>query len=259
MVKDLWILKAGKMKLDNSVLQLGTGYGITQTIPIYATLLDTEEGYILIDTGMNTDGIDHPDETWGERAKQLIPCLTKEDDIGSRLREIGIKTSDIRFVINTHMHWDHTGGNRLFPDAVFVIQKAEYRFAFSPDTAIGKSYMKNHYLENVNYDLVEGDCDLCEGVRLLQTPGHTPGHQSVLITLKNGKRAIIAGDAVYTWDNIDKMIPPGNLYSYDMAMFSLNKLKTVREITGAAMIPSHDPGEDFYDRLNDILDGLKKY
>lgn len=259
MVKDLWILKAGKMKLDNSVLQLGTGYGITQTIPIYATLLDTSEGYILIDTGMNTDGIDNPDETWGERAKQLIPCLTKEDDIGSRLRELGVNPSDIRFVINTHMHWDHTGGNRLFPDAVFVIQKAEYRFAFSPDTAIGKSYMKNHYLENANYNLIEGDCDLCEGVRLLQTPGHTPGHQSVLITLENGKKAIIAGDAVYTWDNIEKMIPPGNLYSYDMAVLSLNKLKTIREITGAAMIPSHDPGEDFYDRLNDILDGLKKY
>ena len=258
MVKDLWILKAGKMKLDRSILQMGNGYGITETIPIYATLLKTSDGYILIDTGMNTEGIDNP-EIWGERAKQLIPCLTKYDDIGNRLEEIGIKKSDIKYVINTHMHWDHTGGNRLFPDATFVVQKAEYRFALNPDTTIGKSYMKNHYPPNANYRLIEEDSDLCEGVRLLQTPGHTPGHQSVLITLENGKRAIIAGDAVYTWNNIEKLIPPGNLYNYDMAMLSLNKLRTIQEITGAAIIPSHDPGEDFYDRVYKILNDLKEF
>jgi N-acyl homoserine lactone hydrolase len=258
MVKDLWILKAGNMNLDRSVLQLGTGYGITDTIAIYATLLETTEGYILIDTGMNTDGIDRPDEVWGERAKQLIPCITKEDDVANRLHEIGIKENDIKYVINTHLHWDHTGGNRHFPDAVFVVQKAEYRFAFNPDTAIGKSYMQNHYSRDAKYQLIEGDFDLCGGVRLLQTPGHTPGHQSVLITFENGKKAVIAGDAVYTWDNIDRLIPPGNLYSYELAMLSLNKLKTIRETTGAAVIPSHDPGEDFYDRISKILDDLKR-
>ncbi|HZK61539.1 MAG TPA: N-acyl homoserine lactonase family protein [Anaerovoracaceae bacterium] len=258
MIKDLWILRAGKLKLDRSVLLMGTGYGIKEMIPIYATLLETTEGYILIDTGMNTDGIDNPEEIWGERAKQLVPCLTKEDNIGYRLREMGVKESDIKFVINTHMHWDHTGGNNLFPEAVFVVQKSEYRFSLYPDTAIGKSYMENHYPRNAKYKLVEGDCDLCEGIRLLQTPGHTIGHQSVLLTLQNGNRIIITGDAVYTWDNLEKMIPPGNCFDYEMAMFSLNKLRTIQEVTGAVIMPSHDPREDFYDRVDSMLDGIKK-
>jgi N-acyl homoserine lactone hydrolase len=258
MVKDAWILRGGYIKLDRSVLEMGTGYGTRETVPVYAALRETSEGYVLIDTGMNTDGIDRPDEVWGERAKQLIPCIMKDDGVDSRLREIGLRESDIRYVINTHMHWDHTGGNRLFPSATFVVQKAEYRFAFNPDSAIGKSYMQNHYSRDARYQLVEGDFDLCRGVRLLQTPGHTPGHQSVLITFESGNKAVLAGDAVYTWDNIEKMIPPGHLYSYELAMLSLNKLKTMAQAAGAVVIPSHDPGTDFYERINNLLNDLKR-
>lgn len=241
MVEKIWLIPTGGLYLDRSILLVGKGFGIKQEVPVFAVLAKTENEYILIDTGLNPNGLVDPEETWGERAKELLPILTEEDNIVRRLNELDVNVSDISYVVNTHMHWDHTGGNQFFDDATFVVQKAEYRFAMYPDTYLSGSYMSNHYNNNAKYHLIEGDYTLCEGVDLLFTPGHTSGHQSVLLTMKNGRRVIIPGDAVYTKENIELMRPSGNNWSINTAALSLNKLVTLSRLIGAEVIPSHDP------------------
>ena len=256
MVQDIWILKNGEIKLDRSILLFGRGYGEAEAIPVYSVLLKTSEGYVLIDTGMNPDGVSDPEATWGARAKLLVPDVKKEDDIRNRLDEINVKAREIKYVINTHMHWDHTGGNRFFGDAVFIVQKAEHRFAFCPDSSMGASYMKNHFDYPLGYRLIEGDCEICEGVYVLATPGHTPGHQSVAIRFENGNHLIVCGDAVYTYRNLEEAIPPGNCFDYQMAILSLYKIGTLRKLLNSEILPSHEPG-GFYAGAEKAIQKLK--
>lgn len=241
MVKKVYLLENGYLYLDKSILLSGRGFGQTIKSPIYSVLLETDQGWVLIDTGLNPLGVEQPEKAWGERAKVVRPLLRPEDDIRSRLGELGLKTQDIKYVINTHLHWDHTGGNRFFPEAPFFVQKAEYRYAFWPDHHLSSSYMTDHFDCGVHYELVEGDYEVIPGVMLFHTPGHTPGHQSVLVTMENGDKMIVAGDAVYTRENLIEMIPPGNCWDPSKAVLSLHKLKTIQTITGACVLPSHDP------------------
>lgn len=263
MINKAWLIKSGGLILDQSILTLGKGYGKAVKVPVCSVLLETTKGYILVDTGMHVGGLKSPKKIWGDRAKQLIPDFCEKDDILNRLNEIGISSDDIRIVINTHLHWDHTGGNRYFKDAKFFIQKAEYRYALYPDKSFGASYMKNHYDHKLDYQLIEGDIEVVEGVQILFTPGHTPGHQSVLVKFNSGVYMIISGDAVYTEYNINNMVAPGNAYDFQMSLNSIRKIETIRRLTDAIVLPSHEPGENFflnsYNTLKEleILDGGK--
>lgn len=241
MVKNLWILNNGQLDIEKSILVNGRDCGKIVRVPVYSLLLETEQGFVVIDTGLNTDGIENPGEIWGERARTIPPVLVPEDDIRFRLKEIGVEAKDVRYVINTHLHWDHTGGNRFFEKAVFLVQKAEYRFALWPDHDMRLSYMRNHFDVGVDYQLLEGDHELMPGIRIIMTPGHTPGHQSVFITMAEGRKIIAAGDAVYTWENINEVIPPGNCWNSREAISSLHKIRTIQQLTGAIVLPSHDP------------------
>ena len=245
MVEKILFLQNGTLDLDRSVLTAGRGAGDRKTVPVYSTLVKAGEEYILIDTGLHPDGLTDPEGTWGARAKTVRPTIRKGENIEERLNAAGISCEMISKVILTHMHWDHTGGLKFFPHAKIVVQKAEHRYAFEPDDWIGGSYMKNHFDFPLDYLLVEGDAELCEGVDLLFTPGHTPGHQSVLLTMADGRRCIIPGDAVYSFTNISDRIPPGNCWGTQEAILSLDKLRTLSRLLNAKIYPSHDPDPDY--------------
>ncbi len=241
-VKEAYLLEGGYIKLDRSILTGGRGYGRVEMVPICMALLETDQGWVLVETGLNPQGVLEPEKAWGERAKLIHPVLTPQDDVRSRLQELGLETKDIKYVINTHLHWDHTGGNRFFTEATFFTQKSEYRFAFYPDQHIQASYMRNHFDCDVRYELVDGDVEVLPGIMLLHTPGHTPGHQSLLVTLTSGKHLIFAGDASCTLENFTEMLPPGNCWDASAAIASLHKLKTIQALMDAFLIPSHDAG-----------------
>ncbi|MCR4443393.1 MAG: N-acyl homoserine lactonase family protein [Peptococcaceae bacterium] len=242
MVQKVYFLEGGYLTIDRSILLYGQDFGVVEKSSVYSVLLKMKESWALIDTGLNPLGLTEPEKAWGERAKLIKPVLTADDDIRNRLAVLGLKTDDISYVINTHLHWDHTGGNRFFDKAVFFVQKAEYRYAYQPDKHLQSSYMKDHFDCGVKYELVDGDAEILPGVFLLHTPGHTPGHQSVLIKMASGAHVIIAGDAIYTRDNLEHTIPPGHSWNQEFAIFSIHKIKTLQGVLQAKVMVSHDPG-----------------
>ena len=239
-VKEFYILPGGFLHIDRSILLTANGMGQTIRAPVYSVLLMHDEGPILIDCGLNPDGLTHPEQAWGPRAKLIRPEMTEADDIRNRLRELGLGVSDVRMVIVTHLHWDHTGGLRFFSHCPILVQKVEHRFAFSPDNFVSLPYMRNHFDFSLDYQPVEGDRMVRPGVSVIKTGGHTPGHQSVLVRLRSGAYYIFPGDAVPLQENLSLKIPSSNTWSAQAAMDSIYRLEHLSQLLSAEILPSHD-------------------
>ncbi len=160
-------------------------------------LVRTPREKILIDTGLG----DKYDAKFAE-----IYRVEREGGILARLAELGVAPEDIDIVVNTHLHFDHAGGNTrrevdklvtTFPRAVYVIRKGEWEHANRPGERSRASYHPEDWLPLERVRLVTRDVDLAEGVRLLLTPGHLKHHQSVKIE-SQGKAALFLSDAIPT-------------------------------------------------------------
>ncbi len=102
-------------------------------------------------------------------------------------------------MINTHLHFDHCGGNRLFPGVPIHVQRAEREAARADDYTIPEWVE----FEGATYVEHDGEAEILPGVRIVPTPGHTPGHQSVLVSTREGL-VVVAGDVGYTWGQFDR-------------------------------------------------------
>jgi N-acyl homoserine lactone hydrolase len=239
-VEKIFILPGGFVDIDRSLFLSAVDMGRMITAPVYSVLLITSDGPILIDLGFNPDGVLDPERAWGPRAKLIRPQVKKEDDVRLRLKEVDLEVTDVKMVILTHMHWDHTGALRFFKHCPVVVQRDEHRFAFSPDLYLEPLYMPNHLDPALDYRLLEGDTVVADGVSVVKTPGHTPGHQSVLVRKSDGKHYIFAGDAVPLMENMERKIPLSNTCSAKQCMDSLYRIEHLAEIVGAKIVPSHD-------------------
>ena len=240
-VKSLYMLPGGMLELDKGVITYRVDSGKKVKIPVIMTLVETSDGNILFDTGLNPDGLFDPLGAWGERAAKIVSKFDPEDDVRYRLKELGLKTDDIRYVVNSHLHYDHTGGNRFFTKSKFIVQKAEYRFAHYPDDFAAAAYLKDHFDRPLDYQLIEGDRELLPGVSLVTTYGHTPGSQSMVVSLPESGTVILPGDAIYCEENIEKNIPAGNCWDPGQAMLSMHRLIHIAKRENGELFITHDP------------------
>lgn len=156
-------------------------------IDVYGYLVITDASdVVLIDTGVG-EGNAYVETTFA-------PNRTSIDD---ELARFGVAVADVGFVVNSHLHFDHCGNNRRFAAARTFIQKTELEVARDRST----KHTVNAWFDypGARITAVEGDSEVVPGVRLLATPGHTPGHQSVLVTDSSG-RTLVAAQAAFTAD-----------------------------------------------------------
>ncbi len=239
-VTEIFFLQCGFLTLDRSIFFTGVDIGQPMKVPVCAVLLIHPEGPVLIDTGLNPDGLTDPEGAWGPRAKLIKPDFTDADLIPNRLKEVGLKVSDIKMVIITHLHWDHTGGLRFFKHCPIVVQREEYRFAFNPDPYFALQNMRNHFDFPLDYQKKDGDQMVLSGISVLKTPGHTPGHQSVLVKLVSERFYLFTGDAILTRENLDRKIPSTNNWSNGLLLESMYRLGHLSQLLGAELIHPHD-------------------
>ena len=168
-----------------------------------------------------------------------------------KLKEFGLKPSDIDIVIVTHLHCDHIGYASIYSQAKFYLQKREYDFARHPHPAYAHFY-DTRLFEHLDLELIEGDEEIVKGVKTMFTPGHTPGGQSVLVETNKGIAGItgfccIALNfeppvALHTKDNI---INTGIYYDLFTCYDSMLKLRDACDI----VIPNHEPEYASIDRI----------
>ncbi|MGH7861024.1 MAG: N-acyl homoserine lactonase family protein [Candidatus Dormibacteraceae bacterium] len=165
--------------------------------------------------------------------------LEERQGLADQLAAHGVDANQVRTVILTHLHWDHCYGNHLFPNAELVVQQEEIRYSVYPlpcDHLVYEFGSGAPFLGDLpRMRAVSGAMELLPGVSLIPTPGHSPGHQSVLVATSEGNY-LIAGDQYDLYENLHDMIPSGP--TVDLASW-YRSFETVRRL-GAVVLPGHD-------------------
>jgi len=154
-------------------------------------LIEHESGLVLIDTGAGNKENEKFHDIYGVENAGGAGATQLEDG----LEELGIRPGDIDIVINSHLHFDHAGGNTTrepggaivptFPNARYFVQAGEYEFATHTNERTAASYFPHNYVpvhESGQYELVRGEREIVAGIGVMPTPGHVPFHQGIRLT-----------------------------------------------------------------------------
>src|SRR2546423_4884600 len=214
-------------------------------------LVEHDAGLVLVDTGLGNKQDDKFKDIYGV-ANEGKDGRTQLEDA---LAELRYKPADIRWVIDTHLHFDHAGGNTYreavegggggggavritFPQATYVVQRGELEFARHTNERTAASYLP-HNFATVPFQAVDGETELLPGVRCLPTPGHVPFHQSVLVE-SAGERVCFLADLVPT----SAHLPLPWIMGYDLqplvTLESKRQLYRRAEAEGWLLVFEHD-------------------
>jgi N-acyl homoserine lactone hydrolase len=166
---------------------------------VFAFALRHPTGLILYETGIGRGN---------ERIDRYYRVVHRS--IEAELEAHGLRVDDVRVVVNSHLHFDHCGNNALFPGVPIYVQAAEHHAARQPDYTIPQWVD----FDGAEYVVVDGDTQVARGVRLMSTPGHSPGHQSLVIDTRDGPVAL-AGQAIYSKAEYDQIRATGELSEDD--------------------------------------------
>lgn len=221
-------------------ITLPTGYFIggedgKTKVPACVFLIDHPKGLSLFDSGFGDRFIGM------EKGLGKIVDMPKEHPIAERLRAMEVDPARINWIINSHLHLDHAGGNHMLPNATIIVQDSEWDYALSGEDG---AYAAEDFDTGQPIMRISGEHDLYGdgSVILFPTPGHTPGHQSARVRTATGE-AVLAGDCCNFRRSLDEMRLPDQVYNADHYRGSLSRLSELRR-AGAQIFYGHDP--DFW-------------
>ncbi|HXX90809.1 MAG TPA: N-acyl homoserine lactonase family protein [Acidimicrobiales bacterium] len=259
-VKRVVLLTLGWVELPKSCSVAGAPAGERLREPVPAVLVETDGGWVLLDTGYNPSLIRDPElrRRFHDRFQGVVPMLPPGGDpLLEALERQGVEVDEISTVVVSHLHNDHAGGLRHFAGRVPVhIQRDELAFGLG-DTA------ESHGIFRIDFDdpaidwrLADGDRDVAPGIRVVKTAGHTPGHQSVVVRYDRalgGGGFVFAFDAADLVENIQQERPIGEVVGCDPAesVEHIRRLKALAAAERLRLVPGHDP--DVWPRLTKDL------
>lgn len=193
--------------------------------PVFGFIVWHQDGPVLVDTGVGR-GHREVDRVFRPRHKPI------EDELALR----GIEPADVAMVINSHLHFDHCGNNRLFAGVPMMVQRTEYDLVRQPGYTIPECVD----FPDARWELVSGETEVLPEVRVLPTPGHTPGHQSVVVETK-GTVSVIAAQALYDPSELEAEESAEPL-SQEEADATSSSARAIKSLRPTAVYFSHDPG-----------------
>lgn len=208
----------------------------TDWLSVWSFAIEHPEGLVVVDAGQDPDLHKPLWDIYLQRAVRFE--VTEGDRQATRLREAGLDPGAVRYQVFTHLHVDHVGAGPL-PGTTVVLNADEWRAGTTRGARL-RGYMRPGIRDP---QTVEGDHDLYGdgSIRLIATPGHTAGHQSVLVTPAEGPRILITGDAVYSEAALLSRTIDGVAVSPSRSRASIDRLRELCAEAPTVIAPTHEP------------------
>lgn len=260
----------------NQVVGKGSGVGrlvnvlfgrewVEQPVPIYAWVIEHAEGIIVVDTGETARASESGYfPRWHPYYNLAVRFHVKpEEEIGAQLKQMGISTKDVTKVVLTHMHTDHAGRLHDFPHSVIHVNMPEYKRTHGVQGQIDGYLlhrMPNWFVpqpivfDNSKVGSFQESWDVTSkgDVKVVPTPGHTPAHVSVIVTLED-INYFLAGDTTYSEENLRRKIPDGVSPDPNQALETMQNILGFAKEHPTVYLPSHDPNSALRLKAKQVL------
>lgn len=263
----VYLLDFGTMDLDSRQVFWPMAPKGPYQIRIYGALIEHKEGRFLFDTGVDRQLV-------GSHLDSMLvdgPGGDEEkmQNVPGQLALLGFSPTDITHVVNSHLHVDHVGGNKYCTKATTICHRLELETAANPqpfeewvyiDMSFAPGLRKNSNAPEPtpNYtprlETLAGDQEIAKGVTLFETPGHSPGHYSLLVELANRRPILFTADASYTEKHLNDNLIAGFHSDVKQSFESLQRLRDLAKKYDAELFYAHDSalwktwkhGPDYY-------------
>ncbi|MGY4504532.1 N-acyl homoserine lactone hydrolase [Bradyrhizobium sp. GM24.11] len=235
-VEKLYIMNCGE-GVAGDIGRWSPGVNEGQSMDFVDTcyLIKHKQGWFLWDTGIPDAVAAMPNGLAPADPKAVT--WKRPNTLASQLEQVGVKPADIKAMGVSHTHPDHIGNVEMFPQAALYVQKAEYDW---PGANNEPRFKPSHPVE-----LLSGDKDVFGdgSLTILSTPGHTPGHQSLLVKLPKTGAVVLSGDAVHFRSNWENRRVPVNNVSKDQSLASMQKIADTLTKEKAQLWINHDKAQ----------------
>jgi glyoxylase-like metal-dependent hydrolase (beta-lactamase superfamily II) len=211
------------------------------SLPYFFYLIRHPEGEVLFDCGAHQAFITDPRSRLGAGAEFFDVVMEPGDDVVAQLHTLDIEAEAISHAVQSHLHYDHAGGLEFLSDATVYVQKEELPFATNPPVYQRAVYVNQDFKDVTNWRFLNGEHDIFNDgtLTIFPTPGHTPGHQSLLVKLPKSAY-ILVGDAAYDLEKMRDRCLPGMLWSPDAMVASWERIEDLKRRHNAELIVTHD-------------------
>jgi N-acyl homoserine lactone hydrolase len=236
-----------EMRAENRVTAEKSGAQTVPSIPVPCWLFQTEQGWVLFDTGCDPEGMT---KNWPAAMRENPYVCPPEQQLTAQLARLGLRPSDIRCVVLSHLHLDHAGGLKLFPDARVIVSGEEFvktMHAYADRDFSGfhlQSDIESWLRAEIRWELMsERTLQLTEELTILNLgPGHSYGMLAMLAQTRSRGAVLLTADAVYTGAHFaDPGLTAGIVYDAAGYRRSVEHLRRIAERTGAEVWFGHDP------------------
>jgi len=231
-VAKLYVLDCGHITAsDESRWTPGMNVGVPIELTDNCYLIHHAQGWFLWDTGLADAIAAMPDGATGANGALH---MKRTKTLAGQLEELGVKPPDIKGLAISHTHPDHIGNVEQFPQVMLYVQKAEYEW---PGEGGAPRFNPNHPVTKL-----DGDHDVFGdgSVVIVSTPGHTPGHQSLLVRLPKTGAVVLSGDAINFKDNWDNRRVPGMNFNKDQTVASMQRIADILAKEHGQLWINHD-------------------
>lgn len=252
MAEDLrvYFFSCGTLKTYTQYIKMNEGMGEEYEVPVPFFLIAHPRGNVLFDGGNALETARDAEAHWGEAVVGIYePHMTEDDFVVNQLQAMDVDPGSIRYVVQSHLHLDHSGAVGHFPNAKYVVQHRELEYAYTPQWFQAPAYIRADFDRDVEWMFLYGEHDdnydlFGDGtIKLLYTPGHAPGHMSMVLNLQETGPMILTADAAYVMEHYNNLALPGLLHSASDCAESVQKLRRTAEALDAMVVTGHDPDE----------------
>src|ERR687890_602499 len=205
----LYFFECGHLKTYTQFIKMNEGMNDSFEAPVPFFLITPPRGNVLFDGGNALEVAEDATAHWGEAVVEIYePHMTEDEFVVNQLQNMDVDPASVRYVVQSHLHLDHSGAVGHFPNAEYVVQRRELEYAYTPDWFQKPAYIRSDFDRDVNWLFLDGEHDAC-----------------------------------YTMDHYNNEALPGLIHSAHDVAASVQKIHRAVDAVGAMVVTGHDPDE----------------